>query len=1731
MSAPDYKAFVLDLEVKPGTDNKPDLIIHIGAMRADTGQTFEKKVTQKTLMSILLELDTLAKGADFILGHNIIEHDLPILRAVEPTLQLLNLPIIDTLRLSPLAFPQNPYHRLIKNYKIIHDNINSPLADCQATLVLFNDQQAAFERLYQKSNNELRIYHALIAARPGPGLGNFMRTHTKQAAPDLAELRRLIPELMHEKNQDLSRNLKVCRQRLATLLQIDLPDPAMRWPIAYSLAWLRVSDGNSVLAPWVRHQFPAAAKLLSELRDQACDDPNCEYCRTTHNPAYELKRFFGHPDFRPLPKNKTGGSLQYDIVAAGMRGENVLAILPTGGGKSLCYQLPALSRYHRNGGLTVIISPLQSLMKNQLDGLKENNIHCAAVLNGMLTITERAENLEMIQMGDIGIILVSPEQFRNKAFGNAIRHRQINAWIFDEAHCLSKWGNDFRPDYLYASRFIREFSSGWPLAPVGCFTATAKPDVLQDINEHFKHELNIELTPFIGGHERSNLEFEVIPTSRGEKWLRTHQLLTKDLAKTDGGAIVFVASRKSAEELAEFLKKQNWQCEPFHAGFKPQNKKDIQDEFIRGDLRIIVATNAFGMGVDKPDIRLVIHAEIPGSLENYLQEAGRAGRDQANARCVLLYDPADIETQFGLSERSRLTKNDIEQILKKLRRAAKHRQNMEVVITAGEILTDQYTHTSFEADDRDADTKVVTAVAWLERADFLLRNENITHIFPAKLNYVQFDQAKTIIEAADLTVRRRQEYSAVLSVLYETQSDERVSTDQLMLKTDLTHEELTGILQQLEVLGLLTNEIQITLYLHAGIADSSVNRLTHSQKLESALFSELREWATDADQGEWQDINLPVLTTRLSEVTQQTILPFQVSRLLRTLSQDTDDEGRYRGSFDIRQQSRDQLKICIKGKNRTWADIEDMAIKRRQIASKLLNFMLNKLPPGKRGKDLLIETSLHELVNVIESDLDLKSRVRPDKRDIAIQHVLLYMHHEDILILNHGMTVMRRAMTIKVNDKSQRRYLKDDYQPLENHYTEKRIQIHVMREYAEIALKEIRQAIELVASYFSQPKHDFLERYFSHKMDILTLGTSESSFRKIVDSLSEMQHRIVSDENDCNRLILAGPGSGKTRVIVHRVAYLLRVKRITSSAIIVLTFNRHAANEIRKRLFALVGADAFGLTILTYHAMAMRLMGVSFNGRSDVSENEMNEVIKKAVELLEGKLIAEGDDELRDKLLEGYRYILVDEYQDIDDWQYRLVSALAGRQAGQDGKLTILAVGDDDQNVYAWRNTNNIYIDQFCQDYAATRIYLVENYRSTRHIIDASNSVIQANQSRLKKEHPVCINTAKAADKQGGRWQDLDGERRGQVLRLRIPGQDRQQGNIQCQAAMAELRRLIALDPEGEWSDCAILARTHHYLLPFQAFCEQNQLPCRLIADKDRQIPVTRQRDFIHALDALRHSPQKELKITESIQLMQAQCVEPDWAHYFTSAGELLNAEFGDCKLSVSMLTDWFYDYARETHKAGAGGLYLGSAHSAKGLEFKHVVVLDGGWNKASDDERRLYYVAMTRAEQTVTLCEFADKPHLFTVLLHRQATLVREARQFTHQASLATRYHTLSLSDIDLGFAGRKPDNHPIHQQLAALRCGDHLTIRQNNDGRLEFLDAHGNIAGRSAKNFTSQQHFDYADVSAIIVMDKSAQKEEYQSFCKTERWSVVVPRIISEGVTILLPDLRANHPPETPA
>jgi len=1259
-------------------------------------------------------LDRFARGARFVAGHNLIDHDLRILRQAAPRLALARLPSVDTLELSPLAFPEVPYHRLVKDYKLVSDSANDPVADCRLAARVLSDVWERFAELKSHAPETLALFrHALAERADGAGYRLFFDALGVAAAP--------LTEVAGALGQRLEST--ACGGKLHDLLQRLVEGDVSATPLAYVVAWLRVAGSGSVVPPWVRRKYPAVAAMLHALRDEACEDNACSYCRATHDPLVQLKRFFELDSFRTID----GQNLQEQIVRAGMRDEPLLAILPTGAGKSLCFQLPALVRHFRRGSLTVVVSPLQALMKDQVDAFKPGS---AAALYGLLTPPERGQVLENVRLGYTSLLYVSPEQFRNRSFVRAIQQREIGCWVFDEAHCLSQWGHDFRPDYLYAGRFIREFAGEDAVPPIAAFTATAKQDVKDAILRYFHDTVQQELRLFEASVYRRNLRFAVEKAPTARKAPLVDDLLKERL--DDGSAIVYCATRRRTEEMAGFLKERGHLAEAFHAGVDVPEKKRIFNAFLSSDIRVMCATTAFGMGIDKSDVRLVIHADIPGSLENYLQEAGRAGRDQADAGCVLVVAPDDLETQFKLAARSQLTHRDIVQILRGLRHARRDDQK-EIVLTSGELLREHQVDSDFDARDRDADTKVKTAVSWLERAGFLLRQHNFTRIFQGRPLVHSLAEAREKMADLNLSDAVRGRWERILRALLNARSDEGLGVDELAEVAGVrprTEQEGNGptagehVLRTLHSMasqGLLEKGLQLTAYVTVGVRGSSERKFAAVCALDKAMIALLQESAPDVSRDEWQPLSLRHLNQRLLDLDHQSN-PTLLRRLLFSLAHDgAGPLSGGRGSIRLRSVGRNRYRVALQ---REWQDLSATATKRRAVAKQALDVMLAVAGSAKGTR--LVEFSTEDIAQRIREDLFLSGEIRDPLA--AIDRGLLFLHEQEVVALQRGLAVFRQAMTIRLKpEKKGQRYTKQDYDPLAAHYQERVFQIHVMGKYAELADDPART--RFVAGYFQLAKKRFVSRFLPKAGEAVERATSERSHTSIVDDLrNPVQQAIVTSSPESNHLILAGPGSGKTRVVVHRCAYLLRVRRVPARAILVLCFNRAAAFAVRRRLRDLVGADARGVTIATYHGLAMRLLGESL-AAADTSgtevQKELDRLVPRAVELLRGEVEIGGlePDELRERILEGYQHILVDEYQDIDEEQYELISAIAGRSEDDpDRKLSILAVGDDDQNIYAWRGANVEFIRRFERDYDGERTYLIESYRSTERIIDGSST-------------------------------------------------------------------------------------------------------------------------------------------------------------------------------------------------------------------------------------------------------------------------------------------------------------------------------------------------------------------------------------------------------------------------
>ena len=1687
----------LDLEV-----GREDGRIHaFGAVRGDKGDGDHGDGSAAQLT----RLDKLAEGVCFLLGHNLIEFDLPHLKAAKPDLRLLRLPVIDTLRLSPLAFPHNPYHRLVKHYQdrsLLRGRINDPELDARLALRVFAEQR---EALSKAEPNLLVAWHWLTTPEPDGvdrALDDFFSAIRGAPRPADTEAHAAI-------------GLRLEGAACTTRVRAAVAEAASAgWALSFALAWLSVAGGDSVMPPWVRHQFLEAGRLVVRLRDTACTDPACGWCRERHDARTELKRWFGFDGFRPEPTHDDGRPMQQAIVEEAMAGRHALGILPTGTGKSLCYQIPAISRFDKTGALTVVISPLVALMADQVAGLEKQGIECCVTVNGMLSMPERSQALERVRLGGAGILLIAPEQLRSRSVRRALDQREIGGWVLDEAHCLSRWGHDFRPDYRYVSRFIRKKAGDGPIPPLLCLTATAKPDVREDIVHHFREGLGIELTVFDGGAERSNLDFQVIPTTGGEKFAHIHQVLESHLPPdSSGGAIVYCATRRRSEEVAEFLQLKEVVAHHFHSGVPPETKKDVQERFIRGDLRVIAATNAFGMGIDKPDVRLVIHADIPGSLENYFQEAGRAGRDREPASCVLLYAPDDVERQFGLSARARLTKHEIETVLKALRNLdGKRGFNGDVVATPGEILGEDE-EKAFVRDSATDDTRVRTAIACLEDAHFLSREENVVNVFPSSLRVETVEEARRRLERENISDRYRRQLLRIAQELIAAGKDEIISTDELMAITGLSTEGVRAALYDLERLGVLSNDTAITAFVHLAGKRLSKKRLDQSAALETALIAHLREVAPDQSKGDTASLHLRIASQVLRDRGLDDPLPERLWRIVRGIANDGRGEDVAVGSLSVRKQDAETARITLQ---REWAALEETAELRRGAAERLLKHLLACVPKGSRGNDVLAETTLGALLQAIESDMLLKSRVKHPTR--LLDRALMWLHELEVIRLNKGLAVFRPAMTVRLENREKSDFADTDFEPLALHYEGQVLQVHVMAAFAQHGLAGMRDALRLARDYFTLNQEAFLDRWLPGWKREISRQTTPDSWRAIVESLGNTeQRRIVVDvRKQTNVLVLASPGSGKTRVLVHRIAYLIRVRRENARGILALSYNRHAAVDIRRRLHALIGDDARGVTVLTCHGLAMRLAGASFTGRAETPDDSMfDEVMRRAVALLRGEgLPPEEADEQRDRLLAGFRWILVDEYQDIDAAQYDLISALAGRAwKDEHGKLRLFAVGDDDQNIYAFNGASVEFIRHFEDDYKAKPSYLVGNYRSTGHIIEAANAVIEPARERMKAGHPIHIDKSRAKDPPGGAWEERDPVARGRV-QLLPAGCD---PVMQAQIVMGELSRLKILPSSDlDWSRCAVIARNWRYLAPVRAFCEVHGIPAQMAHEKIPSFWRLREtRTFVAWLRA------REPRLVDDGALREWVDARPSdpWHDLLRQAIDEHALETGGGEMPVDHVVEWLAEWGHKIRRRQQG-LLLVTAHGSKGLEFDHVAVLDGGWDRRDHNEdpdapRRLYYVAMTRAKQTLALARF-DGPHLPQEALKRHPSVARRRPVTPPAASAALRYHheRLSLENVDLGFAGRRSERDPIHRAIAALSAGDPLRARVTDQGRWQLLDETGTVVGHLAKSFRAPEGMRCraSTVLAVVGWSRESSEPRYRDTIKCDDWEVVVPELLFE-------------------
>lgn len=414
-----------------------------------------------------------------------------------------------------------------------------------------------------------------------------------------------------------------------------------------------------------------------------------------------LRNHFGYESFRPG---------QVAVIQAALRGEDTLALMPTGAGKSLCYQLPAMLL----PGATVLISPLIALMKDQVDNLPQSIRARTAFINSDLDQSEQERRLQDLAEGKLKLIYVAPERLRQPPFIHALRRAKVSLFVIDEAHCISQWGHDFRPDYLFIPKALHAMTNHAPAGsgapPILALTATATPTMREEIAAALGRTLRVITT----GVFRPNLRYEVYRITSQEEKLRRLVALCRE---TSGTGIVYARSRESCEDLARLLRGEGVQATHYHAGMDKDERARTQDAWTSGKTRVVVATVAFGLGINKADVRFIIHYNLPGSLEAYCQESGRAGRDGRPARCILFYSSADKSRLTQWLQEEALDLDFLRTVYREIKRQMGGNVGL---LAAGDL--ERAINNALPTAQPSTETKVRVAISLLERGGLLKRH-------------------------------------------------------------------------------------------------------------------------------------------------------------------------------------------------------------------------------------------------------------------------------------------------------------------------------------------------------------------------------------------------------------------------------------------------------------------------------------------------------------------------------------------------------------------------------------------------------------------------------------------------------------------------------------------------------------------------------------------------------------------------------------------------------------------------------------------------------------------------------------------------------------------------------------------------------------------------------------------------------------------------------------------------
>ena len=1521
---------IVDVEV----GIKDHKIHDIGALR-DDGAVFHK-TSKDELFDFLREMD-------YLCGHNIIHHDAKYLFGED----FCRWHLVDTLYLSPLLFPERPYHKLVKDDKLVSDQVNNPVNDCEKAKDLLWDEVARWNSL---PNDKRQIYASLLSGQKEfEGFLNLVGTE-----PAKERLTELIRNCYEE---------KICRHT-------DLERLIQHYPceLAYALALVDTTDYRSITPGWVLRNYPEVEYVMSLLRHIHCKE-GCAYCNTQLDVHYHLKAFFGYDQFRTYEDEP----LQEQAVQAAVNGKSLLAIFPTGGGKSLTFQLPALMAGRSVHGLTVVISPLQSLMKDQVDSLAEKGITDAVTINGLLDPLTRALAIQRVQDGEASLLYIAPEMLRSNTICRILMARHVVRFVIDEAHCFSSWGQDFRVDYLYIGKFIREYQqkkgSQKPI-PVSCFTATAKQKVVQDIRDYFKQTLNIDLALFTSTASRTNLRYSVIHAETNDE---KYSILRRIIADSDCPTIVYTSRTRRTQTIAAQLNRDGYKALPFNGKMEVDAKIANQDAFMNDQARIIVATSAFGMGVDKKDVGLVIHYDISDSLENYVQEAGRAGRDpHLNARCYVLYSDNDLDKHFILLNQTKLSISEIQQVWKAVKDLT--RQRTRICCSALEIAR----KAGWDDSISDIETRIRTALAALEQSGYLARENNSPRVYATGITVKNVDEARMRITASllfgsDEIEKAVRVIKSLISQKYITKAQDAEAESRVDYLADimgLSKREVISVVERMRQDGILADSKDISAYLQdAGNSErKSRTAFERFAKLEQYILSHI---PNESLQTSYKLLNDNAINEGIGTSTEK-----DIRTLLYFLT--------VKGYIHKKEDATRNIKISRQ------TDLES-TIRRHEKRVEVCRFTIEWLyklaneTKKEDSPDMTIQFSVIELLKQLKSSPHSLFCKFEELQLEDVEEALLYLSAIGVLKLEGGFLVLYNAMSIQRIKDNKARYKQDDYRMLNEFYKQKIQQVHIVGEYANLMVKDYNAALQYVQDYFQMDYRKFITKYFKgERLNEIQRNLTPAKYKQLFEQLSTRQMEIISDKDSRCIVVAAGPGSGKTRVLVHKLASLLLLEDVKHEQLLMLTFSRAAATEFKQRLMELIGNAAHFVEIKTFHSYCFDLLGRIGN------LEEAKNVVAKATDM-----INQGEVE-PNKI--GKTVLVIDEAQDMGAEEYAFVKALMTRNE----EMRIIAVGDDDQNIYEFRGSNSTYMYRLTQENASRFIEMTENYRSAHHPVSFANEFARNIRNRMKTNPIVSMK------KENG-WVEVT----------------RHQSAYMYQPLVEKI-----IQNQGEGTSC-VLTQTNEEAVIIMALLQRKGVDCMLIQSLDgfRFWNLAEIRYFLKYIDKQAHAPLIPEELWEQARRATFSTYRRSQSLTYVKRCLELFEQTNKTKY-ISDFKEFVYESSVEDFcDISKAKVIVSTIHKAKGKEFDDVYMLITDKLQKDDTVMRRYYVGITRAKNRLFIHTNSDCfQHLPT------DKYVIDVQQYTMPEEIVLQ---LSHRDVYLDFFKKRKE------EVLALQSGDSLIYK----------------------------------------------------------------------------------------